>query len=74
MPEGITPEDLIHNIMDNLTDNKHQKHNSDSFSFEEKSRSASAQFNKLFGREKPVHHILGGGKCRLHLIFMNSSP
>nr|GEV38071.1 reticulon-like protein B8 [Tanacetum cinerariifolium] len=51
MPEGITPEDLIHNIMDTLTDNKHQKQNSDP--------------------EKPVHHILGGGKSADVLLWRN---
>lgn len=71
MPEGIKPEDLIHNIMDSLTDNKHHKQNSDSFSFEEKSRSVSSQLNKLFGREKPVHHILGGGKSADVLLWRN---
>ncbi|KVH95786.1 Reticulon [Cynara cardunculus var. scolymus] len=67
MPEGITPENLINNIMDTLSD-KHQKQNSGSFFGEEKSHTVTAQFNKLFGRQKPIHHILGGGKCRVHLI------
>lgn len=71
MPEGITPENLINNIMDSLSD-KHEKHNSGSFFMEEKSDSVSSQFNKLFGRQKPIHHILGGGKCNVHLITIIS--
>lgn len=69
MPEGITPENLINNIMDTLSD-KHQKQSSGSFFTEEKSHSVSDQFNKLFGRQKPIHHILGGGKCRVNLIIL----
>ncbi|KAI3694067.1 hypothetical protein L1987_77026 [Smallanthus sonchifolius] len=70
MPEGITPEDLINNIMDSLSD-KHQKQSSGSFFVEEKSHSVSDQFNKLFGRQKPVHHILGGGKSADVLLWRN---
>jgi type IV secretory pathway VirB4 component len=35
--------------------------------FEEKSstsHSVSAQMNKVFGRQKTIHQILGGGKCK----------
>ncbi|XP_024995163.1 reticulon-like protein B8 [Cynara cardunculus var. scolymus] len=70
MPEGITPENLINNIMDTLSD-KHQKQNSGSFFGEEKSHTVTAQFNKLFGRQKPIHHILGGGKSADVLLWRN---
>ncbi|KAL8208161.1 hypothetical protein R6Q57_007573 [Mikania cordata] len=70
MPEGITSENLINNIMDSLSD-KHQKQNSGSFFVEEKSHSVTSQFNKLFGREKPIHHILGGGKPADVLLWRN---
>ncbi|KAK9232899.1 hypothetical protein WN943_023147 [Citrus x changshan-huyou] len=25
--------------------------------------------NRLFGRQKPVHHVLGGGKCNATLVL-----
>jgi len=63
MPEKITAENILGNIVETIADNvQHKK--SVSF-FEEDSSSVSARFNRLFGRQKPVHHILGGGKCRL---------
>ncbi|CAH1414722.1 unnamed protein product [Lactuca virosa] len=72
MPEGITSENLMNNIMDTLSD-KLQKQNSGSFFVEEKSHShtVSSQFNKLFGRQKPIHHILGGGKSADVLLWRN---
>lgn len=57
MPEGISAENLMNNIMETLSDGFR----------EEKSNSVSSQFNRLFGRQKPVHHILGGGKCNHNL-------
>nr|XP_043606331.1 reticulon-like protein B8 isoform X2 [Erigeron canadensis]XP_043606332.1 reticulon-like protein B8 isoform X2 [Erigeron canadensis] len=68
MPEGITPENLMNNIMDTFSDKIH-KQNSGSFSVEEKS--VGAQFNKLFGRQKPIHNILGGGKSADVLLWRN---
>lgn len=70
MPEGITSENLINNIMDTLSD-KLQKQGSGSSFVEEKSNSVSAQFNKLFGRQKPIYHILGGGKSADVLLWRN---
>ena len=68
MPEGITAEGLLNNLMETLADNV-SKQKSVSFFEEEKSSSVSDQFNRLFGRQKPVHHLLGGGKCRM-LYFL----
>ncbi|KAK1438050.1 hypothetical protein QVD17_03853 [Tagetes erecta] len=70
MSEGITPENLINNIMDTLSD-KHHGQTSGSFFAEEKPQSVSAQFNKLFGRQKPVYNILGGGKSADVLLWRN---
>lgn len=64
MPEGISAENLMNNIMETLGDGL-SKQKPGSFFGEEKSNSASAQINRLFGRQKPVHHILGGGKCNV---------
>lgn len=69
MPEGIT-ESLVHNIMDTISDNV-SKHKNVSFFVDEDSSSVSNKLNRLFGREKPVHHILGGGKCADALLWRN---
>lgn len=62
MPEGITAENLLNNIMDTLSDGA-PKHKSSSFFQEESESSVTTQLNRLFGRQKPIHHCLGGGKC-----------
>ncbi|MFS8013992.1 putative aldose 1-/Glucose-6-phosphate 1-epimerase, galactose mutarotase-like domain superfamily [Helianthus anomalus] len=41
------------------------------FAEEEKPHSVRTEFNKLFGRQKPVHHILGGGKSADVLMWRN---
>ncbi|CAN6571289.1 unnamed protein product [Malus baccata var. baccata] len=70
MPEKITAEDLLNNIVGTLADKKQK---SGSFFGEETSSSVTAQFNfnRLFGRQKPVHHILGGGKSADVLLWRN---
>ncbi|KAA8524121.1 hypothetical protein F0562_010448 [Nyssa sinensis] len=70
MPEGITAENLFGNIMETLADGV-SKQKSVSFFEEEKSKSVSSQFNRLFGRQKPVHHLLGGGKSADVLLWRN---
>ncbi|XP_027157118.1 reticulon-like protein B8 [Coffea eugenioides] len=70
MPEGISAEDLISNVMETLSDGV-SKHKSVSFFEEQKSSSVSSQLNRLFGRQKPVHHILGGGKSADVLLWRN---
>lgn len=52
-------ESLVHNVMDTISDSV-SKHKKVSF-FDDES---SSSVKKLFGRDKPVHHILGGGKCK----------
>ncbi|KAG8387124.1 hypothetical protein BUALT_Bualt03G0220600 [Buddleja alternifolia] len=70
MPEGITAEALMSNIMETFSDSV-SKHKNVSFFEEEKSKSVTSQFNRLFGREKPVHHLLGGGKSADVLLWRN---
>ncbi|PIN17448.1 Reticulon [Handroanthus impetiginosus] len=70
MPEGITAEALMSNIMETFSDSA-SKHKNLPFFQEEKSNSVTAQFNRLFGREKPVHHLLGGGKSADVLLWRN---
>ncbi|RZC53714.1 hypothetical protein C5167_012561 [Papaver somniferum] len=72
MPEGITAENLLNNIMDTFADRDSvPKHKTVSFFEEEKTNSVSCQLNRLFGREKPVHHLLGGGKSADVLLWRN---
>ncbi|KAL7086620.1 hypothetical protein ACP275_13G012000 [Erythranthe tilingii] len=70
MPEGITAEDLVSNIRETFSDSI-SRHKSVSFFEEDKLDSVTSQFNRLFGREKPVHYILGGGKSADVLLWRN---
>lgn len=70
MPEKITAENLLSSIMETLADNA-PKHKASSFFELERSNSVSDQINRLFGREKPVHKILGGGKSADVLLWRN---
>ncbi|KAL9319647.1 hypothetical protein ACSQ67_011486 [Phaseolus vulgaris] len=67
MSEKITAENLIESLVDTFVEKK----KSVSFFQGEKSDSVSSQINRLFGREKPVHHILGGGKSADVLLWRN---
>lgn len=76
MPERITAEDLLNNIVESIADGLSKqkslsKQTSGSFFEEERSSSVNAQLNRLFGRQKPVHHILGGGKSADVLLWRN---
>lgn len=64
MPEKITAENLLNNLVDTFVD----KQKPVSFFEEDKSNSVSSQINRLFGRQKPVHHLLGGGKCMVFIV------
>ncbi|CAN1759280.1 Reticulon-like protein B8 [Linum perenne] len=68
MHEKSTAEDILTNLVENFADNI-PKQKPGSF-FEEDNRTAF-QFNKLFGREKPIHNILGGGKSADVLLWRN---
>lgn len=54
MPEKNILEDALGDLVDNLTDAV-QKNKQDT---------VASRFNRLFGREKPIHHVLGGGRCK----------
>ncbi|CAI0461149.1 unnamed protein product [Linum tenue] len=69
MPDKITAEDILTNLVETFGENI-PKHKSGSF-FEEERDKATAQFNKLFGRQKPIHHVLGGGKSADVLLWRN---
>lgn len=70
MPEGITAEKILNNIMETISDNA-QKKKSVSFFEEEKSNSVTSQFKRLFGREKPVYNLLGAGKSADLMLWRN---
>ncbi|XP_020238944.1 reticulon-like protein B8 [Cajanus cajan] len=67
MSEKITAENLIESLVDTFVD----KQKSVPFFGGEKSDSVSSEINRLFGRQKPVHHILGGGKSADVLLWRN---
>ncbi|PNY16094.1 reticulon-like protein B2 [Trifolium pratense] len=67
MSDKITAENLLHNLVDTLSD----KPKKVSFFEEDKSKSVSSEINRLFGRKKPVHNLLGGGKCTF--LWSNAS-
>ncbi|KAL0362135.1 UNVERIFIED_CONTAM: Reticulon-like protein B8 [Sesamum calycinum] len=70
MPEGTKAEDLVNNLMETFSDSD-SKHKNVSFFEEEKSDFVTSHINRLFGRQKPVHHILGGGKSADVLLWRN---
>ncbi|CAK8565397.1 unnamed protein product [Lathyrus sativus] len=67
MSDKITAENLLHNLVDTLSDRPKKV----SFFEEDKSKSVSSEINRLFGREKPVHHLLGGGKSADVMLWRN---
>ncbi|KAJ6335969.1 hypothetical protein OIU78_012551 [Salix suchowensis] len=69
MPEKITAEDLISNLVETIAENVPKK-KSVSF-FEEEEGSVTSRINRLFGRQKPVHRLLGGGKSADVLLWRN---
>ncbi|EOA31315.1 hypothetical protein CARUB_v10014488mg [Capsella rubella] len=68
MPEKNIVEDVIDDLVDNFTErvqkNKH-------VSFFEQEDSVSSRFNRLFGRQQPIHRVLGGGKSADVLLWRN---
>ncbi|WOH03586.1 hypothetical protein DCAR_0622985 [Daucus carota subsp. sativus] len=69
----ITPDKLLHNVMETLSggDGGTSRQNSGSFLHKETPNSDTSKFSKLFGRQKPVHHVLGGGTSADVLLWRN---
>ncbi|MFX9846271.1 reticulon family protein, partial [Acinetobacter baumannii] len=65
MPQEITTESLMSNLIETITDSVSKPKS------EESSGLVTSQMNRLFGREKPIHHILGGGKSADVLLWRN---
>ncbi|XP_057864545.1 reticulon-like protein B8 [Cryptomeria japonica] len=73
MPEHsrrVSAENLLDNFMETFAHNVPKKSSEPVFESTEKS-TVSDSFNRLFGREKPVHHLLGGGKSADVLLWRN---
>ncbi|GAB2234162.1 hypothetical protein Droror1_Dr00003400 [Drosera rotundifolia] len=66
MPEKITAENLLNNIMGSISDNVSNKNLQ-----EDISKAVNSQVNRLFGRQKPIHELLGGGKSADVLLWRN---
>lgn len=67
MSDKISAEKLLNNFVETLA----EKQKSASYFQDVTANSMTSQFNRLFGREKPVHHILGGGKCMALSFLVN---
>ncbi|KAF8043531.1 hypothetical protein BT93_A1755 [Corymbia citriodora subsp. variegata] len=70
MPEKITAENLINEIAESIAENV-PKQKSVSFLEGDKSDAVASQFKRLFGRQKPLHHLFGGGKSADVLLWRN---
>ncbi|OWM78783.1 reticulon-like protein B8 [Punica granatum] len=64
------PENLLGDIMETLSESV-QKQEAASAIQEEISKSVNSQFNRLFGRQKSIHHVLGGGKSADVFLWRN---
>jgi hypothetical protein len=61
-------ETLVEKILEKIHDHDDSSSSSSSDSDDGKSKSfdsAESKIFRLFGREKPLHKVLGGGKCTL---------
>ncbi|XP_077253280.1 reticulon family protein [Tasmannia lanceolata] len=65
---AIKAENLLNNIIETIADSVPKQK---SVSFFEEKNSLSVQMNRLFGRQKPLHAVLGGGKSADMLLWRN---
>ncbi|KAG9439623.1 hypothetical protein H6P81_019788 [Aristolochia fimbriata] len=68
MPESATPENILSSIMETFADSV-PKQKLGSYFVEDSS--VSAQMNRLFGRQRSMHKVLGGGKSADVLLWRN---
>ncbi|XP_038987870.1 reticulon-like protein B8 isoform X2 [Phoenix dactylifera] len=61
-------ENILNTIVDSIADSVP---NQKSVRFSEEQNAVTAQMNKLFGRRKSIHNILGGGKSADVLLWRN---
>lgn len=69
MHERKTSENILNSLAE-LAENA-SRHKSVSFFEEERSSSVTAHLDRLFGRQKPVYNVLGGGKSADVLLWRN---
>lgn len=67
MAEKIV-DNILENLGENIAENVSKQKSVSSFFEGQTSSSVNSNFKRLFGRQKPVHHLLGGGKCRIIFI------
>lgn len=70
MREGRQSENIINSLVE-LAENVSSRKRPMSFFEEDNSHSMSAKFNRLFGRQNPIHHVLGGGKTADVMLWRN---
>ena len=63
------PESLMENIVDKLHGHDESSSDSDNEKSGPSASSIKANIYRLFGRERPVHKVLGGGKRMDRLPF-----
>ncbi|CAN8270059.1 unnamed protein product [Cochlearia groenlandica] len=68
MPEKNIVEDVIGDLVDNFTETVQKNKHS---SFFEQEDTVTSRFNRLFDRQKSIHHVLGGGKSADVLLWRN---
>ncbi|XP_077221401.1 reticulon-like protein B8 [Tasmannia lanceolata] len=79
MPERMayTAENLLNNVMETIAENVPMQKIAEnvpmkkSAPFREEEKPVSGQTNKLFGRQKTLHNVLGGGKSADVLLWRN---
>lgn len=71
-------ESIVESVMDKITETFKGHDSSSSSSDDEKDKSpvtaVKSKIYRLFGREKPVHKVLGGGKCMRNFILSKTQP
>ncbi|KAH9313829.1 hypothetical protein KI387_022456, partial [Taxus chinensis] len=72
MADHVAEENVSsRSIMDNITEKFHGHHSSSSSSDDDEKPSISSSINRLFGRQKSVHSLLGGGKAADLVLWRN---
>ncbi|EPS73228.1 hypothetical protein M569_01531, partial [Genlisea aurea] len=71
MPEGITAESLVNDIVETISEGGVSKHKEVPFFVADDAKYVKNQYKRLFGRDKPVYNVLGGGKPADLLLWRN---
>ncbi|XP_044491435.1 reticulon-like protein B8 isoform X2 [Mangifera indica] len=70
MAEKIV-DNILENLGENIAENVSKQKSVSSFFEGQTSSSVNSNFKRLFGRQKPVHHLLGGGKSADVFLWRN---